>query len=182
MGYECPHCGEEIDCLKYCEDATIYGSYDIETEDYEQEETEGDGGVRFRCPECDESIGSTDDLINTEEEERRRQTLASRANMGQETAPTLDIHAFDPRPNINEEEKELPVPPAIDQNWRGEYSGYHNSHDRQKESAILTCSECGSKNEAIENETVECYICGKKLNQTNAKKIIQVEKPNNPGF
>ena len=166
--YKCPHCEVEIDQLLYQEDATIYGTFDIETQDYEQNETEGEGGLRFRCPECDEIIDSVvEDLINTEEEERtnqrRRQILMSRTNV------------FDLGLNIDEEERELPIPPAINQEWRGEYSGFHNSHDRQKQLYILVCSKCGSKNEALDNEEIECYHCNKKLNKVNAKKIIPIE-------
>ena len=184
--YHCPHCNEEIEHLNYYENATIYGSYDIETEDYEQEETEPAGGARFECPGCNEKINSIDDLIDTEEEERLRERQRERNrpaldfNINPERSrpiPTLDLSPLD-----TEEERELPVPPAIDQNWRGEYSGYHNSHDRQKQSAILTCPNCGSKNEAIENETIECYKCGKEVNLLNAKKTIPVEKPSNPNF
>ena len=79
---------------------------------------------------------------------------------------------FERAEELAEAERELPVPPAIEQNWRGEYSGYHNSHDRQRSSAILICPKCGSKNEAIENETVECYKCNKEINTFNAKEII----------
>ena len=180
MAYKCPHCDEEIDCLKYCEDATIYGSYDIETEDYEQEETEAEGGVNFRCPECDENIGSTDDLINTEEERenrRRRENTTPRDRIRPipvrcESTLALDLDLS----NNTEEGRELPIPEAIKQEWRGEYSGYHNSHDKQKQLYILVCSKCGSKNETLDNETVECYNCGKELNQANAKKVIAIEK------
>lgn len=156
--FKCPHCEEEITELRYHEDATIYGSYDIETEDYEHEETEGNGRIKFTCPECDENINSADDLINVEE----REIIASRDN----TRLIL---------REKEERRELPVPEAIEQNWKGEYSGFHNSNDRQKQSAIIICPKCGSKNEAIENETIECYKCNKEINLLNAKKIIQIE-------
>ena len=182
--YKCPHCEAEIEELLYTEDAAIYGTYTIETENYNQDETEASGGIRFECPECNEGINSINDLINTEEIERERQRenerIRQRFDIRQEEPrpiPALDLSALD-----TEEERELPVPPAIDQNWRGEYSGYHNSHNRQKQSAILTCPKCGSKNEAIENETVECYKCGKKINTSTAKKITPIEKPNNPNF
>ena len=179
MPYECPLCSEEIDHLLYKEDATVYGTYDIETEDYEREDVDTDGGLRFTCPECDGDIDSIDDLIDTEARERERENQEERQNNGWIPA----ILANESRPSPAEEERrELPIPPAIDQNWRGEYSGYHNSHDRQKQSAILICPHCGSKNEAIENETIECYKCGKDLNLQTAKEIIEVEKPNNPGF
>ena len=182
--YKCPHCEVEIDHLLYQEGATIYGTFDIETQDYEQDESEADGNTRYECPECNERINSINDLIDTTEEirERERRRLTTRFTVDSERPrpmPALDLSSFNTE---SESAEELPVPPAIDQNWRGEYSGFNNSHNRQKQSAILTCPKCGSKNEAIENETVECYKCGKEINTSTAKKVTQVEKPNNPNF
>jgi predicted RNA-binding Zn-ribbon protein involved in translation (DUF1610 family) len=184
--YKCPHCNEEINHLLYYENATIIGTYDIETEDYDRDDTEADGEVRFVCPNCDERINSIDDLIDTELEERdRRRRIETLTRQNPRSVFNLDSIPPEARINpttLNGPERELPVPPAIDQNWRGEYSGYYNSHDRQKRSAILTCPKCGCKNEAIENETVECYKCGKKINLQTAKKIVEIEKPNNMHF
>ena len=170
MPKKCPHCEEEIGHLNYNEDGTIHGNYDIETEDYEQEETVADGGTRFYCPECQERIDSVDDLIDIED--RIDVTPDLRFDQAIPTPPIRPT-------NDNEEEgRNLPVPPAIDSRWRGEYSGYHNSHDTQKNSAILTCPYCNCKNEAIESENVECYNCGKKINRSNEKKIVEIKKPN----
>ena len=152
--YKCPHCNKEITLLNYKEDAIIYGTIAIETEDYEQDDTETIGGLIFTCPECEEEIDSLEDLIIDDEEEEM------------------------PRPNtgtIKEEEKELPVPQAIDDKWKNEYSGFHNSNDIPRPSEILICPQCGNKNEAKIDENIECYNCNKRFNRITAKKIIPLD-------
>ena len=169
MGKLCPHCREEITSLQYLEDATIYGTFDIETEDYEQDETEADGNLRFRCPECDEAINSVEDLIDSEEDQtcRTNEQILTDYRTSQENNRPDD--------NNGEEGRDLPVLPAIDHDWRGEYSGYHNSHDTQKPTEIIVCPKCKCKTEAIIGETVECYNCNKEFNNSNAKKIIKID-------
>lgn len=157
--YRCPHCEEEIRYLNYQEDATNFGTYDIESEDYELDETEADGNLRYYCPKCDEEIISIGNLINTEEE-----------------SPRENIDGLIPLPldNNNDEERNLPIPPAITQEWNGEYSGFHNSNDTSKDSEILVCPFCNQKVEAIIDEKVECSNCNKEFNRDTAKKRIPI--------
>jgi len=178
MAYKCPHCDTEIDRMNYREDGTIYGTYDIETDDYEQEDTEAQGNLKYSCPNCDEDIDSVEDLIDTEEPE----TATPPGITGQFRLPLLHIQVNNTLNDITEEERSLPVPPAIDSDWRGEYSGHNNAHNPPKNSAILTCPHCNNKNEAMEGENIECYNCGKEVNRSNAKKIIEIEKPNRGFF
>ena len=148
MSKICPHCHREIDYLRYSEAATVYGEYDLETEDYNTEETDTHGNTMYFCPRCDEEIEDRYALEDTEEENN----------------PTTS-----PIPA-----EELPVPPAIKPEWNGEYSGFHNSHDTPKQSFILICPFCSNKNEIIEDEEINCYHCHQKLNKSNAKKVIPI--------
>lgn len=183
--YKCPHCEAEINHLLCQEDATIYGTFDIETQDYEQEDTDAEGGLRYKCPECHEGINSIDDLIDTEEEERQRERLRERQRERNRPTPSFAIGPDRSRTIQNlelsipytesESTEELPVPPAIEQSWRGEYSGFNNSHNRQKQLFVLVCPNCKNKNETLDNEEIECYNCHKKLNQANAQKVIPIE-------
>lgn len=167
--YKCPHCNEEITYLCYKEDALIYGTLAIETEDYEQDEVESIGRLILTCPECDKEINSTDDLIDTEEE-----SIDNLLNEEEEREESQT-------PNTIKEEKELPVPPAIDDEWKREYSGFNNSHYTPKLSEILICPQCGNKNEAKIDEDIECYSCNKEFNRNTAKKIIPLNN-NNQGI
>ena len=170
----CPHCREELEYLSYREDAIVYGSYSIETEDYEQDETDVVGGLILSCPECEETINSINDLINSEEEEERQHSIGEDM-FNHPSRITLSS------PPLNEEEKELPVPPAINDEWKGEYSGYNNRNNMPKPSEIIICPQCGNKNEAKIDEELKCYNCNKKFNRNTAKKIIPLNN-NNQGI
>lgn len=68
MPYKCPHCEEEIEHLNYSTNGYEYGSYHIDSQDYDCDGSEHDGGTTFNCPECDEEINHPDDLEEVEEE------------------------------------------------------------------------------------------------------------------
>ena len=61
--YKCPHCEEEITYLSYSCQVTEWGSYDIEDEQFNHDDT-GDGdSYCYSCPECSEEFNSSNEDV-----------------------------------------------------------------------------------------------------------------------
>lgn len=172
--FKCPECDCEIDHLIYSEESVTHGIYDIPSEEHETEETEPTGnGPDYCCPECNETI-EIENVIRIEDNNEDRNREEHRRRILNSGIPQSNPFFLPPQNENNESRRDLPVPAAIDQNWRGSYSGYHNSHDTPKPTEILICPQCGCKTEATIEETIECHNCNKQFNRKTAKKIIQI--------
>ena len=69
MEYKCPLCGEHITSLDTRQNCIEYGTLNIESEDYELNESENYDGMEYFCPECGEEIlGDPNDLEEVVEE------------------------------------------------------------------------------------------------------------------
>jgi len=53
MPYKCIHCDEIIEYLRYSTDASAYGTYGIESGDYDEDGCDHNGETFYSCPECD---------------------------------------------------------------------------------------------------------------------------------
>lgn len=58
--FVCPHCGEEIEYLRYSTNGYEYGSESIETGDMDSDGFESTDETEYACPECDNEISSED--------------------------------------------------------------------------------------------------------------------------
>lgn len=179
--FKCPECENEITYLDYTVGATAYGTYNIEEGNTEEEEVEESGERIYKCPECGEEL-RTDQIIreNNEQEvlNREAQILRTaqeeRNNRPQPQPPWGMRRTQTPNPDEDNPSNNRPIEPAIEQSWRGQYSGYHNSHDTRKQIYILTCPSCGHKTEAEEKETITCQKCNKAFNKETAKNVIEI--------
>lgn len=65
---KCPHCEATIEYLNYEVEVREWGSYGIENDDYQPDDSEWiDGTSSLRCPECGYET-SVEELIDTEDE------------------------------------------------------------------------------------------------------------------
>lgn len=179
--FKCPECNSEITRLNYKAEATIYGDYFLGEQDSEEEDSEESGERIYACPECEEEI-SLNSVIRIDNEQNRAERAQQLSRQIQEERNTITTSPWNtsptqtPRPSADEDNlaNDRPVAPPIEQSWRGQYSGYHNSHDTQKQIYILTCPFCRHKTEAERKEMITCQKCNKTFDKETAKNAIEV--------
>jgi len=72
--YICPHCGEHITSLDYQAPQIDYGTFWIESGDWDSDRSDNEGDTTYRCPECNETINNIDELeIYKSKEEKEKE-------------------------------------------------------------------------------------------------------------
>lgn len=70
MPHRCSECAAEISSLNYSADAREYGTWDINEQNHECDETEGaEGGFIYCCPECNSESSNPEDIYEEYDED-----------------------------------------------------------------------------------------------------------------
>jgi len=77
MEYKCPNCEEPIDYVETRQDCVERGSYNIESGNFETDETTSYDNLEYFCPHCGEEIEDPNDLEKIDEdlEEKKEEEL-----------------------------------------------------------------------------------------------------------
>ena len=71
MKFTCPHCKAKIRHLNYNQAVTEYGTYALEDECTDMDNSEYNGDMNYACPNCGDDIDSPEDLEEVKEEEKK---------------------------------------------------------------------------------------------------------------